>query len=469
MIRVRSPKQLSHVSGCGQLTLVEHALCPLSQLDNAVDFHVHRTGFQFMDQSGRRQTATATVTAAFGLRPIDELFLWGMLGLTLQQPELSQELSATPHFILKSLGCIDAASDRGGSAYRAFRESLRRLSAVTYHCNAFYDPARSEHRDTAFRFLSYSLPLDPASSRAWRIVWDPLFLEYCSDARGCLSFDMATYRQLDPAARRLQLFLSKIFWRRQWTHWIDLRSLAVNVLGFSPSIATRNLKQKVKRAILRLGEYRVVDLSQGASTRHLFVDRDDGSCVLRLKRGNTLHQRSRKMDVSSLATLTIYEPLHSIGIDDATIGWVARTFPHPLVQQWADITLAAREQHGKPFFRKSPQAYFMDNLRQAAEHGRTPPDWWWACKRAEEQRIDSSTASRVLAEVSRVTNPKEASGTDDEKRFLEYLRTDGRQKLDSLLQPTFADLCRGGMPRDKAQKQATQLCVDHLRRRFFAA
>ena len=469
MTRIRSTKQLSHVSGCGQLTLVEHALCPLSQLENSTGVSVHRTGFQFMDQSGKRQTATATVTAAFGLRPIDELFLWGMLGLTLAQPELSFELSATPHFILKSLGCIDAASDRGGSAYRAFRDSLRRLSAVTYQCDAFYDPARSEHRETAFGFLSYSLPLDPASNRAWRILWDPLFLEYCSNSRGCLSFDMATYRELDPAARRLQLFLSKIFWRRQWTHWIDLRSLAVNVLGFSPSIATRNLKQKVKRAILRLGDYRVVDLSHGTSTRHLFVDRDDGSCVLRLKRGETLRQRSRKPDASSLATLTIYEPLHSIGIDDATIGWVARTFPHSLVQQWADITLAARERHGRSFFRKSPQAYFVDNLRQAAEHGRTPPDWWWACKRAEEQRFDSSVANRLIAQVSRVSTSKRVCDADDDRRFLEFLRGDGRQELDNLLQPIFADLCRGGMPPDKAHKQATQLCVDHLRRRFLAA
>lgn len=469
MTRVRSTKEHLNANGCGQLTLVEHALCPLSQLEKSTGVSVYRTGFQFVGQSGKRQIATATVTAAFGLRPVDELFLWGMLGLTLGQPELSSELSATPHFVLKSLGCIDAASDRGGSAYRAFRDSLRRLSAVTYHCDAFYDPIRSEHRETSFGFLSYSLPLNPASSRAWRILWDPLFLEFCSNARGSLLFDMTTYRQLDPAARRLQLFLSKIFWRRQWTHWIDLRHLAINVLGFSPSVATRNLKQKVKRAILRLGDCRVVDLSHGTTTGNLFVDRDDGSCVLRLKRGDTLRQRSRKLDVNSLATLTIYEPLRSIGINDTTIGWVAKTFPHNLVQQWADITLAAREHKGAAFFKKSPQAFFVDNLQQAVEHGRTPPDWWWACKKAEEQRIDSSPASSFIAGVLPVTNGKGVSDADDDRRFLEYLRSDGRQELENLLQPMFSDLCRGGMPPDKAHRHATKLCVDHLRRRFLEA
>jgi hypothetical protein len=470
MTRAQQTKQPSHLrGGRGQLTLVEHALCPLSQVGDLTNYAVHRTGFQYVDQAGKRRTASAVVTAPFGLRPSDEMFLWGMLGLTLAQPQLSAELSATPHFILRSLGCIDSAGDRGGSAYRAFRESLRRLAAVTYHCNAFYDPAKGEHRETAFGFLSYSLPVDPASNRAWRIVWDPLFLGYCAGARGCLSFDMAIYRTLDPAARRLYLFLAKIFWRRQWTHWIDLRSLSVDVLGFSPTIAIRNLKQKLKRAILRLVDHGIVDLCEGTNTRNLFVDRDQGGCVLRLKRGRSFRRLSRKPDTNAIAALTIYDPLKSIGLDDATIAWIARTFQHGLVQQWADITLAARERQGQSFFKKSPQAYFVDNLRQAAENGRTPPDWWWAYKRAEEQRIDSSLAHQLLAHVSRQSRSAMTPNVRDDNSFLAFLRGDGRQEFERLLQPMFADLCRGGMPADQAHKQATQWCVDHMRRRYLAA
>lgn len=450
--------------GIGQLTLVEHALCPLSQSEDTST--VHRTGFQYVDQAGKRRTAAATISAPFGLRPADELFLWGMLGLTLAQPDVSPEFSATPHFILKSLGCINAAGDRGGSAYRSFRESLRRLAVITYQCNAFYDPARSEHRETAFGFLSYSLPVDPKSNRAWRIVWDPLFFEFCCSARGCLSFEMAVYRELDPAARRLYLFLSKIFWRRQWTHWIDLRNLAVDVLGFSSSIANRNLKQKVKRAILCLCELQIVDLCQGNQTRNLFADREDGSCVLRLKRGPNFRRRSLRPDTQLLSSLPIYEPLRSIGLDDSTISWVAQTFAHNLIQQWADITLAAKERHGKSFFKKSPPAYFVDNLKHAAAGNRTPPDWWWECRRENEKLVDAPAAKQLVAQVFRLATPSQQSEGRDEKAFVEYLRGEGCGQLEELLPPIIADLRRSGMPADEAQRQASQLCVAHLRTRF---
>ena len=270
--------------GCGQLTLVEHALCPLAGRTKGP--FAHHSAFQYMDPNGTRKTAKSTVSAAFGLLPGDEFFLWGLLGLTFNQAEQGCELLATPHFMLKHLGVIDSGSDRGGSAYRTFRESLQRLAGVVYHCDGFYDPMRREHRTTTFGFLSYSLPVDPLSSRAWRIAWDPIFLEFCQNARGSLAFDLGTYRGLDPASRRLYLFLSKIFWRREWTHWLDVRTLAIDVLGFAPSVAMRNLKQKLKRAILRLAEFGLVQLPGGTMTRELFFERDDGGCVVRLRRGS---------------------------------------------------------------------------------------------------------------------------------------------------------------------------------------
>jgi hypothetical protein len=451
--------------GLGQLTLVEHALCPL---DCSTAAFVHRSSFNFVDSIGKRQAALATVAAPFGLLPGDEFFLWGLLGLTFAGPEPSPELYATPHFILRHLGCIDARSDRGGSAYRGFRDALRRLAAVNYHCDGFYDPLRQEHREASFGFLSYSLPIDPASSRAWRIIWDPLFFEYCSGARACLAFDVAVYRQLDPAARRLYLFLAKIFWRREWTHWIDLRTLAVNVLGFSPTIALRNLKQKIKRAVLRLSEYGVVHVPQSLETRQLFVDRDDGGSALRLRRAASFRRVSARVDVESLRSLPVFEPLRSIGLDEKMIGWVAKHYRHSLVQQWADITLAAKERHGSGFFKKSPQAYFMDNLREAAENGRTPPDWWWACKREEEQRMASPVAKKLAEELERFADRRETTGPKTETAFLDFLRGPGRAEFDALLRQTFADFRQGGTPPQQAQERATTVCVEHLRRRFFS-
>ena len=71
-----------------------------------------------------------------------------------------------------------SADSKGGKSYRLFREALRRLSAVRYQNDGFFDPIRREHRAVSFGLLSYSLPLAPDSSRAWRILWDPLFFEY---------------------------------------------------------------------------------------------------------------------------------------------------------------------------------------------------------------------------------------------------------------------------------------------------
>ena len=105
----------------------------------------------------------------------------------------------TPHYVLKELGCLDAGSERtkGGKNYRDFRQSLARLSEVTYKNERFYDPIRGEHRDVSFGFLEYSLPTNPESRRAWRITWGTHFFEFCKAAGGYLLFDLDTYRELD--------------------------------------------------------------------------------------------------------------------------------------------------------------------------------------------------------------------------------------------------------------------------------
>jgi hypothetical protein len=262
------------------------------------------------------------------------------------------------------------------------------------------------------------------------------------------------------------LFLAKIFWRREWTHWIDMRTLAVNVLGFSETIAMRNLKQKVKRAVLRLGGRGIVHVPAAIDTRELFVDRDDGGSALRLRRGSAFRKVSPRLDNESLRSLPIFEPLCEIGLDESTIGWVAKNYRHSLIQQWADITLAAKERHGLRFFKKSPQAYFVANLREAAESGRTPPDWWWAFKREEEQHIAAPMARRLIEQVERLALCRERSERSSESAFLDYLRGPGRSEFDKVLRQTFADLRQDGLPAQHAHQRATEICVAHLRRKF---
>ena len=168
-------------TGVSQLSLVEHALCPLDSRISLCENLRHKTEYRYTDAGGRCQTARVVVYCPAGLSSGDEFYLWGLLALTLAQPEPQIEFQATPHFCLRKLGVISPDS-KGGKSYQLFRDALRRLSAVRYQNERFFDPIRREHRTVSFGFLSYSLPLEDDSSRAWRIVWDPLFFEYCRAA-----------------------------------------------------------------------------------------------------------------------------------------------------------------------------------------------------------------------------------------------------------------------------------------------
>jgi hypothetical protein len=78
----------------------------------------------------------------------------GLLALALAQPEPQIEFQATPHFCLRELGLISPDS-KGGKSYRLFRDALRRLAAVRYQNERFYDPVRREHREVTFGLFSY--------------------------------------------------------------------------------------------------------------------------------------------------------------------------------------------------------------------------------------------------------------------------------------------------------------------------
>ena len=217
-------------SAVGQLTLIEHCLCPLDARKSLTVNFVHETSYSF-SKDGKRQRASVRVSCPGGLTAEDEFYLWGLLSLTMSQPNPNGKLAATRHYCLRQLGKIDSQR-RGGRQYQQLAESLERLSLVTYRNDGFYDPVRCEHRRVSFGFLSYSLPLDLESSRAWQIAWDPIFFEFCLAARSMLAFDFAVYLELDPASRRLFLFLHKLFWRYRRTPPIGIRELGDASVGF---------------------------------------------------------------------------------------------------------------------------------------------------------------------------------------------------------------------------------------------
>ena len=296
-------------SGLAQLTLVEHALCPLDSSLSLAEHFVYETAYPYTDQHGHTKFAKVTVSAPCGLSAKDEYLLWGLLALTFAQAQPSIEFWATPHYCLRQLGCLPRS--KGGVNYADFRASIKRLAGVFYQCERFYDPIRGEFRDRGFGFLKYDLPAAPASSRAWRIVWDPLFFEFCKATGGKLFFDLATYRQLDYASRRLFLLLHKVFWRGDRSPRFDVRNLAVNVLGFSPTVDVRWLKVKLARCIERLSEIGVVALPPGLTRiQDLYEKKAKGSYAIQLRRGPYFDQQANATPLAILPAALTDSPLY---------------------------------------------------------------------------------------------------------------------------------------------------------------
>lgn len=441
-IETKATKEYSCRWAIGQLTLVEHALCPLDPRSSLVPNLAFDTCYTFTDQHRHQKHAKVRITSPCGLSAHDELYLWGLLALTLGQNDAGPELHATPHYCLRQLSLIDACEQRGGRQYRQFAEAVERLSLVRYRCERFYDPMRGEHRKVGFGFFSYSLPIDPQSSRAWRIAWDPIFFELVRPAGGSLHFDLETYRRLDPASRRLFLLLGKIFHRRRTTPRFDLKHLAVNVLGLGPSLDTRDLRSKVCRVIARLTE-------AGLVAGSCFEKQAPGEYTLRLVRGRYFEDRYRKETALITMESPLVEPLRQIGVEDSAIGWLLRSFPAAVLREWTDITLAALERHGSKFFKRSPAAYLVDNVKQAAQGKRTPPDWWYDLRKEESRH-----RSRIRPRNANVTIEPE---TD--------LGEECRAIFDQLAQEMFGHFSAAGQSDEAARANAQKFAQEYVRRR----
>jgi hypothetical protein len=301
------------------------------------------------------------------------------LALTLRQPASESEFHATPHYCLSQLGLIDARTRRGGRQYQQFREAIDRLSVVRYLNDRFYDPIRAEHRQVSFGFFSYSLPVEATSRRAWRFYWDPLFFGFVCAIGGGLRFDLDVYRKLDPASRRLFLLASKIFPRRQQVSF-DLQHLAVNVLGLSPTLVRRDQLAKTRRCLRRLTSHQIVGASEAQGIRKL----GRGRYAVSIEMGNYFAQPHVNPKLMRASQSPLIEALREIGLEAPSIQRCLKNYSHSVLREWVDITLAARERFGALFFKRSPAAYFVDNIKQAAQGRRTPPDWWHEVRKAEE-------------------------------------------------------------------------------------
>lgn len=375
-------------TGFGQLSLVEHSLCPLDRKASLVENLQHQAEYRFSDANRKRRTATAKIFSPLGLSASDEIYLWGLLALTLSQPDDRSDLVATPHWCLKQLGIVNSRSGRGGEQYRMFRDALRRLSVTSYLCDAFYDPVRAEDREVGFHFLSYSLPTDPASSRAWRFSWDQTFFELAKHGASHLRFDLDLYRSLDPASRRLFLLAAKIFYRRATLPQFDLQHLAVEVLGFSTDIAKHDLRMKVIRCLKRLDAVGVV--------RDFSVERIGKSQYAVNARRGAYFDRDPVSGSRDRLLQPVQETLVGLGFHTSAARGLLRKYPSRLLEEWADITQAKIDRQGIGSFRRSPMAYLVDSVSKAHRGTRTPPDWWHELRREETKQTSLTVESRKL-------------------------------------------------------------------------
>ncbi len=450
---IRPQRHCSLASANAQLSLVEHALCPLDSEVSLQPNSVFETSYFFSDHSRNRKKATVRIGGLDGLSAHDELYLWGLLALALSQPEPSAEFMATPYFCLRRLGIVDD-SNKGGREFELFRAAIKRLAGIRYQNDFFYDPIRGEHRAVSFGFLSYSLPLGDDSNRAWRFAWDSIFFELARATGGALRFDLSRYRQLSPAARRLYLFLKKLFWRAEQTPQLDLRQLAVNVLGFCPTMETTRLRQKMTHCIEQLVSADIVRLPKDVTDpSRLFERQSKGQYVFRLVRGPQFDAQGNEHSASP-ADSPLYEPLTSIGLDDRTIARVMSHHSPRQIEQWADITLAAMERNGEGFFKRSPQAYFIDNLKAAKDSRRTPPDWWHELRKQE------------LAKEREQERQKAQLFRSEDDAFAEYLRGEACEAFDRVMRQLIGDLQKSGRAATDCEEQARQFTRTHFLNRF---
>ena len=146
----------------------------------------------------------------------------------------------------------------------------------------------------------------------------------------------------------------------------------------------------------------------------------------------------------------------TIGFDEATVLRLLNTYPARLLEEWADITLAAKERQGDKFFTKSPMAFFMSNIKEAASGRRTPPDWWRELRKREREIERQQECSKL----------KLIQGRSAQGDFESYLQTEVRDAFVSTIDRLKADLQNSGQSDIDARQNAEDMARLHFQNRF---
>jgi hypothetical protein len=165
-----------------------------------------------------------------------------------------------------------------------------------------------------------------------------------------------------------------------------------------------------------------------------------------LERGDYF-TKLRKADTRPIVAETaIHDLLRKLGFEDVGVVRLLRRFPMPMLREWTDITQTAKERFGVSFFKKSPQAFLVDNLKNAAKGNRTPPDWWHDVRRAEV-RLQAKSASADIP----------LNATPD-------LSDEARQVYERIAKEMFAVFRAGGQPESAAKVNAERFAREYSQR-----
>ena len=121
--------------GMGQLTVVEHSLCPLDPDKSLSEGLRHQGSYFYTDKNRHARKAKVQVYCPLGLSASDELYLWGLLALTLGEPSCDGQLHATPHFVLRQLGKTCTALNRTKSVRLSRATDVTHLTLTTRGCS----------------------------------------------------------------------------------------------------------------------------------------------------------------------------------------------------------------------------------------------------------------------------------------------------------------------------------------------
>ena len=244
-----------------------------------------------------------------------------------------------------------------------------------------------------------------------------------------------------PAARRLFLKLKDRFWRSKLV-FMNVEDLTINGLGFSADRPLKKRKFDLTACIRELLDQGIIELGRGhCEPKDLFMKRGTGLYVVQFFEGPYFRRPLSDRTVSTKQAITddpLYQPLKSIGVDEAGIRRIFKKCSRGLIQRWIKITDAAMHEqpHGFPGFKASPAAFLIDGV----QNQRMPPDWSYAHEKErqrqqwEEQRrsmASDETALRAAYQVERIASHKSYLATPEARSlfsryhetFLEFNRT----------------------------------------------